>query len=82
MRNKRQFTLRFLFLELLWIALALGCFRAIFLNYGPADIRVPCFLVAISAIGAAIGGLAGNMKAGATSGFLLALAPVLLFKIN
>ena len=81
MAGKRQFTLRFLFLELLWTGIALGFLRAIFLNYGPTDIRAPCFLGAISAIGAAVGGFAGNMAIGAAAGFMLALAAVLTVKI-
>lgn len=65
MKDKRQFSLAYLFLETFWIALALGI--AVQVRQLPREsILVPCLVyLDILLWGAAIGGLFKQMRVGA-----------------
>ena len=73
MKGKRQFSLEYFFLEVFWIALALGLARIIIwdlpINSNIVEfLRVALIPAALASSGAAIGGLFGNMRQGAIWG--------------
>jgi hypothetical protein len=62
MLGKRQYSIRFLLLEIFLVALALGLIREAFiLGSGPGE---PLIIAALFVIGAALGGLFGSMAIG------------------
>jgi hypothetical protein len=73
MLGKRQFSLRYLLLQIFWVAVALGTLRALAsLPENPA--AGPLLLIAlVIAIGAAIGGCFGQMIWGVVWAVLLAI---------
>jgi len=86
MDGKRQFSLRYLLLEMLLIGLALGLSRLVVVFWGhesnsAAVVRVVSLIVGLACWGAAFGGLFGRMGMGALTalglfGFwLIFLAP-------
>ena len=86
MIGKRQFSLRFLLVDVLLFAMAMGLtrawlivtpFRSYTLNYPTEVVLAAWLLVAVVAgafWGAAFGGLCGNMKVGARIATYLTLA--------
>jgi hypothetical protein len=79
MLKRSQFSLRYLLLETLWVAISLGSFRASAIltdEYGGP--YWPLFLVGIVTSGAALGGLFGNMLRGAIWTVLIAFVAALL----
>jgi hypothetical protein len=85
MPGKLQFSLGYLLLETFWIALAIGFTRYIVvmsrfeLWHDEKVVMVLCYLGDILVIPTALGGLAGNMKAGAKCALGILLAIVLWF---
>jgi|GEM_PF-5065410 len=90
-RESRQFSLAYLLLEVLWVAIVLGSIRqtiAIGMNMGAMAGReydgpkaVLCFLLMMAATtcaGAAVGGILGSMRRGAIVGLGLGLLILLL----
>jgi hypothetical protein len=79
MLGTRQFSLGYLLLEIFWVAAALGSFRAIMaLPEEYAAAGPPLLLAAVVAVGAALGGVFGQMRWGAVLAVLLALVSGLL----
>ena len=77
MDESRQFTLRYLFLELFWIAAALASYRVLaplLVEGHPA--ACPLAYVSAALTGVSVGGLFRRMRAGAVAGLVL-LLPVL-----
>jgi len=73
MNSKRQFSLRYLLLEMLWIGMALGLSRFI-VAFDTADSLAPFAEFALGSAaftcwGAVAGGPLGRMKLGALGGF-------------
>ena len=64
MALKRRFSLGFMFLEVTWIAIALGLFCAAFQGSKPNDVRAMFFAAGVLASGTAIGGVFGRMITG------------------
>jgi len=69
MERPRQFTLAYLFLEVFWVAAALGASRLFLANYQPSWLL---FLSAAVSYGIAIGGLFRKMKEGAAISAVIA----------
>lgn len=79
MLGKRQFSLGYLMLEIFWVAVALGCFRAAFDSTTEPYAATTLFMLAgMVTAGAAIGGLFGRMAIGALVGFGIILVLGLL----
>ena len=72
MTPARQFSLSTLFLEILWIAAALGCFTQ--LPIVPENLRFVFFLYGVLFGSIAVGGLFGRMVVGFWVGLSLVLA--------
>ncbi|MGI8982904.1 MAG: hypothetical protein ACR2FY_27100 [Pirellulaceae bacterium] len=74
MDESRQFTLRYLFLELFWIAATLASYRLLaplLVDGHPA--ACPLAYVSAALTGVSVGGLLGRMRAGAVAGLVLLL---------
>ena len=68
MERKRQFSLAYLFLETLWVAVALTLTRVYFVTPRSSDLLKVPIVAAIVAWGAAIGGVFHRMTLGAQIG--------------
>ena len=72
-----RFSIRFLMLEIFWIAAALGLYRAT-ASAPDEGVSLALFLGAMASLGAAVGGLLGSMLRGA-AWTVAGVALVLLF---
>jgi hypothetical protein len=79
MLQPRQFSLAFLFLEILWLAVFAGSLRWL-LMLPERRVHFACLLavVAGTALGTFFGGLLRNMAAGAKVGYIASLAAVVV----
>jgi hypothetical protein len=74
MLGKKQFSFGYVMLEIFWVAVALGFFRAAFSPpLEPYDASSLFLFVGIAAAGAAFGGLFGRMVIGAIAAVAIAL---------
>jgi hypothetical protein len=82
MLQARQFSLAFLFLEILWIAVFAWCLR-IFLMLPRGHGHFACLLavLGITALGTFFGGFQKNMAGGAKAGYMVALLLVMVASI-
>jgi hypothetical protein len=82
MLGARQFSLAFLFLEVLWIAVFAWSVRLL-LTLPAANGHFACVLtvMGVTALGTFVGGFARNMAGGAKAGYLAALVLVIVLTI-
>jgi hypothetical protein len=69
---KRQFSLKFVLLEIFWIATACGLFRLAAASF-PGWLGVGAILGGAAAVGAAIGGLSDQTISGAVMALVLTI---------
>jgi hypothetical protein len=82
MDESRQFTLRYLFLELFWIAATLASYRVLaplLLDGHPAACPLAYLTAALT--GMSVGGLFRRMQAGAVAGLVLLLPTLFVLMI-
>jgi hypothetical protein len=79
MLRARQFSLAFLLLEVLWLAVFAGAVRLLFtLPAHRGHFACLWAVVAMTALGTFLGGIFRNMASGAKAGYLAALILVLI----